>query len=122
MDWQDVKVQLIDTPPITADSWKATSRAWCAPPTPPILMLDLGDDDGPFAAETVLERLAQVKTVLIGQMPAEQEDLTDPVRQDAARRQQDRLAGGRSAGDRPRNVRSISDPARSTSRGTATTT
>jgi uncharacterized protein len=37
-------------------------------------MLDLGDDDGPFTAETVLERLAQVKTILIGEKPAEQED------------------------------------------------
>ena len=39
-----------------------------------ILMLDLGDDDGPFAAETVLERLAQVKTVLVGEKPADQQD------------------------------------------------
>ena len=60
------------SPPTT---WKAIFPAWCAPPTPPSLLLDLGDDDGPFAAETVLERLAQVKTVLVGQPPAE---IADP--------------------------------------------
>ena len=37
-------------------------------------MVDLGDDDCPFAAETVIERLAQVKTVLVGQPPAEETD------------------------------------------------
>src|SRR6185312_13669114 len=32
-----------------------------------LLVVDLGDDDGPLAAEAVLERLAQVKTILVGQ-------------------------------------------------------
>jgi ribosome-interacting GTPase 1 len=40
------------------------------------LLLDLGDDDGPFAAETVIERLAQVKTVLVGEIPTESADPT----------------------------------------------
>jgi ribosome-interacting GTPase 1 len=35
-----------------------------------LLMVDLGDDEGPFAAEAVLERLAQTKTQLVGQLPA----------------------------------------------------
>src|SRR5262249_37197141 len=41
-----------------------------------LLMVDLGDDDGPFAAEAVLERLAQSKTVLVGQPPASADDPT----------------------------------------------
>jgi ribosome-interacting GTPase 1 len=41
-----------------------------------ILMVDLGDDDGPFAADAVLTRLADVKTVLVGQPPAEVADPT----------------------------------------------
>jgi ribosome-interacting GTPase 1 len=41
-----------------------------------VLVLDLADDDGPFTAEAVIERLAQVKTVLTGEPPAEPEDPT----------------------------------------------
>ena len=37
-------------------------------------MVDLGDDDGPFAAETVLDRLQEVKTILAAAKPATQED------------------------------------------------
>jgi ribosome-interacting GTPase 1 len=36
-----------------------------------LLMVDLGDDDGPFAAEAVIEQLATTKTVLTGAVPAE---------------------------------------------------
>ena len=71
MDWQDVKVQLIDTPPITPDYMESYVSNMVRAADAAILMLDLGDDDGPFAAETVLERLAQVKTMLIGKMPAD---------------------------------------------------
>jgi ribosome-interacting GTPase 1 len=41
-----------------------------------VLVVDLGDDDGPFAAEALLDKLAQVKTVLTGEPPAAPEDLT----------------------------------------------
>src|SRR5262249_31700046 len=39
-----------------------------------LLVVSLEDDDGPFAAEGVLERLAQTKTALVGQLPAAPED------------------------------------------------
>jgi small GTP-binding protein len=74
MDWQDVKVQLIDTPPITADYMESYVSSLVRAADAAILMLDLGDDDGPFAAETVIERLAQVKTMLVGAKPATQDD------------------------------------------------
>jgi small GTP-binding protein len=74
MDWQDVKVQLIDTPPITPDYMESYVSNLVRAADAAILMLDLGDDDGPFAAETVLDRLAQVKTILAGAKPATQED------------------------------------------------
>jgi len=76
MDWEDVKVQLIDTPPITADVMEGFLSSMVRTADAAALMIDLGDDDSPFAAETVLQRLAEVKTVLVGQVPAEQEDLT----------------------------------------------
>ena len=74
MDWQDVKIQLIDTPPITPDYMESYVSNLVRAADAAILMLDLGDDDGPFAAETVLDRLAQVKTILVGEKPVEQED------------------------------------------------
>jgi len=39
-------------------------------------MIDLGDDDGPFAAETVIERLRDVKTLLVGQKDYSIDDFT----------------------------------------------
>jgi ribosome-interacting GTPase 1 len=75
MEWHDVKVQLIDTPPITADYMESYVSSLVRAADAAILMLDLGDDDGPFAAETVLERLAQVKTIL-GTRPAEHQDFS----------------------------------------------
>lgn len=74
MDWEDVKVQLIDTPPITTDVMDGWLSSIVRAADAAILMVDLGDDDCPFAAETVLERLAQVKTILVGQPPAEEAD------------------------------------------------
>src|SRR5713101_334089 len=66
MDWEDVRVQLIDTPPITADYLEGYLPGMIQSADAAILMVDLGDDDGPFAAETVIERLAKTKTNLVG--------------------------------------------------------
>lgn len=76
MDWQDVRVQLIDTPPITADYMEGYLSSLVRAADAAILMVDLGDDDGPFLAEAVLERLANVKTILVGEKPAQHEDLS----------------------------------------------
>jgi small GTP-binding protein len=74
MDWEDVKVQLIDTPPVTADVMEGYLSSLVRAADAALLMVDLGDDDGPFAAQTVLDRLQEVKTVLVGKKPATQED------------------------------------------------
>src|SRR5579871_3716590 len=71
MEWEDVKVQLIDTPPITADYLEPWLSSMVRSADAAILIVDVGDDDGPFAVEAVIERLAQTKTVLIGQPPAD---------------------------------------------------
>jgi ribosome-interacting GTPase 1 len=76
MEWQDAKVQLIDTPPITADYLEPYVSSMVRAADAALLMIDLGDDDGPFAAETVLERLAGVKTVLVGDKPPPADDPT----------------------------------------------
>src|SRR5438128_1518557 len=74
MDWEDARVQLIDTPPITADYLESYLSSMVRSADACILMVDLGDDDGPFAADAVIGRLAESKTVLIGQPPAGEQD------------------------------------------------
>jgi ribosome-interacting GTPase 1 len=69
MTWQDVRVQLIDTPPITADFMESYLSSIVRAADAALLIVDLGDDDGPFAAETVIERLRQTKTELVGKQP-----------------------------------------------------
>lgn len=76
MDWEDVRIQLIDTPPITADFFEGYLQGMIVAADAAVLMVDLGDDDGPFAAEAVLQRLEAIKIVLAGQQPAEPPDLT----------------------------------------------
>ncbi len=76
MEWQDVRVQLIDTPPITADYLEGYLSSMVRAADAALLVVDLGDDDGPLAAEAVRERLAQVKTILTGQPPLETSDPT----------------------------------------------
>jgi len=75
MEWQDIKVQLIDTPPITPDYMESYLSSIVRAADACILMLDLGDDDGPFTTETVIDRLAQVKTML-GVRPADHQDFS----------------------------------------------
>src|SRR5262245_14785402 len=69
MDWEDAKVQLIDTPPITAEHMESYLSSMIRTADTAVLVLDLGDDDCPFTAEAVLDKLASVKTVLVGQPP-----------------------------------------------------
>jgi ribosome-interacting GTPase 1 len=76
MDWEDVKVQLVDTPPITADFMEGYLSSMVRAADAAVLMIDLGDDDGPFSAETVIERLRDVKTLLVGQKDYANEDFT----------------------------------------------
>jgi ribosome-interacting GTPase 1 len=76
MEWEDVRVQLIDTPPITADYLEGYLSSMVRAADAVLLVVDLGDDDGPLAAEAVIERLAQVKTHLLGEPPAESDDPT----------------------------------------------
>src|SRR5262249_10495665 len=57
----------VDTPPITADFLEGYLSSMVRAADAAILMIDLADDDGPFAAETVIDRLGDVKTLLVGQ-------------------------------------------------------
>src|SRR5207237_1686042 len=59
MDWEDIHVQLIDLPPITPDFLEGYVSTMVRTADAAVLMVDLGDDDGPFAAQAVLDRLAE---------------------------------------------------------------
>ena len=74
MEWEDVRVQLIDTPPITPDFLEGWQTSMVRAADAAVLMVDLADDDGPFAAEAVVEKLARVHTVLTGQPAADNPD------------------------------------------------
>lgn len=76
MEWEDVKVQLVDLPPITADFMEGYLSSLVRSADAAILMIDLGDDDGPFAAEAILDRLKEVKTILAGQKDYGEEDFS----------------------------------------------
>jgi small GTP-binding protein len=76
MQWEDVHVQLIDLPPVTPDFMESYISSMVRSADAALLMVDLADDDGPFAVESVLERLAQTKTILAGQLPASHDDLS----------------------------------------------
>jgi ribosome-interacting GTPase 1 len=74
MDWEDARVQLIDTPPITADYLEGYLSSMVRAADAAVLVVDLADDEGPFAVETVINRLAEVKTMLNGEPPADNPD------------------------------------------------
>ncbi len=74
MEWEDARVQLIDTPPITADYLESYLSSMVRAADAALLLVDLGDDDGPFAAQAVIDRLAQTKTILVGEPPKAVED------------------------------------------------
>jgi small GTP-binding protein len=76
MDWEDARVQLIDTPPITPDFLESYLSSMVASADACLLMIDVGDDDGPFAAEAVINRLKEAKTILVGKVPETIEDPT----------------------------------------------
>jgi len=76
MDWEDVRVQLIDTPPVTPDYLEGYLSSMVRSADAALLLVDLGDDDGPFAAEAVIEKLGAVKTMLVGKRPESNEDPT----------------------------------------------
>lgn len=75
MDWEDARVQLIDLPPITADFLEGYVSSMTRSADRALLLVDLADDDGPFAAEAVLDKLSQTKTHLVGSLP---ESIADP--------------------------------------------
>ena len=74
MIWEDVPVQLVDLPPITADFFEPWVPGLIRSADAALLVADLASDDVADAAEAVLERLAGTHTELVGELPYDVED------------------------------------------------
>ncbi len=64
MPWQDVFVQLIDTPPITVDYMESYVQGIIRGAELVLLMVDLGNDSGVEQCQDVMDRLKATKTRL----------------------------------------------------------
>ena len=75
MPWEDVQVQLIDTPPITADVFDPNMLGLIRGSDLALLMVDVGTDDGIEALQPVLDRLNQTKTRLAKESYLDEDDV-----------------------------------------------
>jgi ribosome-interacting GTPase 1 len=65
MDFEDVRVQLIDLPPITQDHYEPFITDLTRGASAALLFLDLADDDGAVATQAVIDRLKLSRRELI---------------------------------------------------------
>ncbi len=75
MPWEDVMVQLVDTPPITADYLEPYMYGLIRSADLALLLVDLGSDDGIEQLQAVLDRLQQTKTRLAARSSLDEEDI-----------------------------------------------
>lgn len=71
MDFEDVRVQLIDLPPITPDAYEPFITDLTRSADAAVLFLDLADDDGPAATQATLDRLKAARRMLVPELPAD---------------------------------------------------
>ena len=75
MPWEDVTVQLIDTPPITADYVEVHLHGLIRSCDLALLLVDLGGDEGIEQCQDVLDRLSTTKTRLAARSYLDEEDV-----------------------------------------------
>jgi ribosome-interacting GTPase 1 len=75
MPWEDVQVQLIDTPPIAADFFDANLLGLIRGSDLALLLFDAGADDGIDALQAILDRLNATKTRLAKESYLDEEDV-----------------------------------------------
>ncbi|WP_422930942.1 GTPase [Singulisphaera sp. PoT] len=76
MAFEDVRVQLVDLPPISADFYEPWVGNIVRSADAAVLVADLSDDDVADALEVVLTRLADSHTELVKDLPFDVEDET----------------------------------------------
>jgi ribosome-interacting GTPase 1 len=74
MMWQDVPVQLVDLPPIAPEFFETWVPSVIRSADAALLVVDLASDDVADAALAVLDRLGDVHTELVGELPHDEED------------------------------------------------
>lgn len=75
MMWEDVQVQLVDTPPITADFLEPYMQGLIRSADVALLVVDLATDEGLEHCQAVLDRLNATKTRLARDSSLDEEDL-----------------------------------------------
>jgi hypothetical protein len=75
MPFEDVTVQLIDTPPVTRDFMDPHIQNLVRSADLVLLMVDLGSDDGVEQCQEVLDRLTGTKTRLAAQSSLDENDV-----------------------------------------------
>lgn len=75
MPWEDVQVQLIDTPPITADVFDSGTLGLIRGADLVLLMVDLAEDSGIDDVQALLARVAATKTRLGQETVLDKEDI-----------------------------------------------
>jgi len=75
MPWEDVYVQLIDTPPITADFLDPNAQGLIRGADLALLLVDLGSDDGIEQLQEARDRLNETKTRLAAESYLDENDV-----------------------------------------------
>ncbi|HEY4313392.1 MAG TPA: GTPase [Pirellulales bacterium] len=75
MTWEDVQVQLIDTPPITPDIFETYMQGLIRGADLVLLLVDLGSDEGIDECQAVLDKLGTTKTRLARTSHLDEDDI-----------------------------------------------
>jgi len=75
MPWEDVMVQLIDTPPITSDFLEPFMQGLIRAADVAVLLVDLGSDEGIEQCQELLEKLDDTKTRLARTSMLDEDDV-----------------------------------------------
>jgi uncharacterized protein len=74
MTWEDVRIQLVDLPAVTADFLEPWLPGLIRSADAALLVVDLDSDDVIDAADAALARLAATHTELVGELPFDSDD------------------------------------------------
>jgi ribosome-interacting GTPase 1 len=75
MPWEDVMVQLVDTPPVTADYLEPFMQGLVRAADLVLLLVDVGNDDGIERLQEVLDKVSQTKTRLAANSSLDENDV-----------------------------------------------
>lgn len=75
MAWEDCRVQLVDTPPVTDDVFEPYMQGLIRAADVALLIVDLAADEGIEQCRSVLDRLAQTKTRLARASQLDEDDV-----------------------------------------------